>query len=180
MDTATKNLENDHELILRLIEVIVKMTRADNFNIAHFEKAAYIIRNFADGFHHSKEENIFFPMLAKRGFSTRQGPVAVMIHEHTEGRDLVKKMSEAIDQFKEGDSSAKEVIFYNALEYCKLLGSHISKENNILFRMADNALSDSDQLQLLSDFGDTEKSKRNEDLKRECIASIGEFELVYE
>ena len=42
--------------------------------------------------------------------------------------------------------------------YAELLQNHISKENNILFRMADNALSEKDQQDLLKQFEEAEKN----------------------
>ena len=107
-----------------------------------------IIRNFADGLHHAKEENQFFPFLANRGFSLSQGPVAVMLHEHVQGRDYVKGMAENISLYKGGNTSALGKIYSEYAGYAELLQNHIGKENNILFRMADRALSETDHQDL--------------------------------
>ena len=85
MNTATQNLENDHVNILRLIDVMEKMVMVKSSNIEHFEKVVNLIKSYADGFHHAKEENLLFPMMIKKGFSKEQGPIAVMLHDHTEG-----------------------------------------------------------------------------------------------
>ena len=61
MNTATKDLENDHIHILRLTDVMEKMTKTDAPDISDLESIVYLIRNYADGFHHAKEENILFP-----------------------------------------------------------------------------------------------------------------------
>jgi len=102
MDTATKNLGNDHVHILRLIDVMEKMIILKSMNIDHFETVVNLIKNYADGFHHAKEENLFFLLLSERGFSIQQGPVAVMLNEHVQGRNYVKGMSEGIVLLKEG------------------------------------------------------------------------------
>ena len=96
MNTATKNLEDDHVHILQLIEVMERIIGSENPDISHIESIVDIIRNFADGLHHAKEENQFFPFLAERGFSSHQGPVAVMLHEHVRGRDFVKGIADNI------------------------------------------------------------------------------------
>ena len=88
MNTATKNLEDDHVHVLKLTDVMKTVTRTENPDIDHIESIIDIIRNFADGLHHAKEENHFFPALEKKGFSPQQGPVAVMLHEHMEGEIL--------------------------------------------------------------------------------------------
>ena len=49
MTTATQNLENDHVQILRLIEVMEKITESSVPNVEHLEMIVKIIREFADG-----------------------------------------------------------------------------------------------------------------------------------
>lgn len=158
MNTATKNLENDHVHILKLINVMEHVTHTENPEISHIELIVNIVRNFADGIHHAKEENIFFPLLGERGFSPTQGPVAVMLHEHVEGRKYVKGIDDNIKLYKEGNNSALIDVFSNMNRYAALLRNHISKENNILFKMADNVLSESDQRDLLTRFAEAENN----------------------
>ena len=83
MNSATKNLENDHVYILRLIDVMEIITKSIRPDIGDLESIVNLIKNYADGSHHAKEENLLFPLLAQRGFSREQGPVAVMLQEHT-------------------------------------------------------------------------------------------------
>jgi hemerythrin-like domain-containing protein len=158
MNSATKNLEDDHVHILRLIDVMEHITHTEDPDISNIERIVDIIKNFADGLHHAKEENHFFPLLIERGFSSTQGPVAVMLNEHVTGRSYVKGMADNITLFKNGDNRALSEIFINMKGYADLLRSHISKENNILFRMADKTLSESDHNKLLSRFAETEKN----------------------
>jgi hemerythrin-like domain-containing protein len=158
MNTATKNLEDDHVHILRLIDVMEHITHSDDPDINHLEQIVDIIRNFADGLHHAKEENLFFPFLAEKGFSPTEGPVAVMLHEHVAGRNFVKRIAENITLYKNGNKSSLTEIYRNMNGYSELLRSHISKENNILFRMADRVLSESDHHSLLSRFNEAEKN----------------------
>ncbi len=157
MTTATRNLEDDHVHILKLIDVMEKIVHDEASDIAHIETIVGIIRNFADGIHHAKEENLFFPFLSDKGFSSQQGPVAVMLHEHEQGREFVKNISDNISHFRNGDKGVLTEIYHNMTGYADLLKNHIAKENNILFRMADRVLSDSDQAELLSGFGEAER-----------------------
>ncbi len=156
METATKNLENDHDSILKLIDVMEIMTGSTDFEIDDLEEVVDIIKNFADGMHHAKEETLLFPLMAERGFSMQQGPIAVMLSDHTQGRDYVRKITESIQFLKEGDLSSLNLIYKNMLGYGELLRNHIQKENNVLFRMADNAFSQNDQEALLIKFKNIE------------------------
>lgn len=179
METATKNLENDHVHILKLIDVMESIAKRQTPDIDHVREIVYIIKNFADGLHHAKEENIFFPMLATKGFSTQQGPVAVMLMEHTEGRNYVRGISDNISKYANGDNSALNEIFRNMKGYAELLRNHISKENNILFKMADNVLSEADQSNLLAKFSFEEKTHGSDKTPESFILQIENLAKIY-
>ncbi len=152
METSTKNLENDHVHILRLIEVMKQMVKSANPDVSHLEEVVDLIRNFADGLHHAKEEKLLFPLMVEKGFSLQQGPIAVMLMDHEQGRMFVRGMIENIRLYKEGEQSARNLIYENMMGYADLLQNHIAKENNILFRMADNAFTAENQQTLLDQF----------------------------
>lgn len=155
--TATENLENDHVHILRLCDVMMKMTEKET-DTTDIETVVSLIRNFADGLHHKKEEDLLFPKMAEKGFSPVQGPVAVMLMEHETGRKFVRGIADNIALLKSGDSAALANIRSNMTGYADLLRNHIAKENNILFRMADNALTEGEQQNLVDQFSLAENS----------------------
>jgi len=172
MNNATKNLEDDHVYILQLIDVMEAMTQSSEPVVSDLEEAVEIIKTFADGLHHTKEETYLFPMMAEHGFSTQQGPVAMMLHEHTLGRAFVKGMSENIELFKNGDLSALTFIYSNMLGYGELLRNHIAKENNVLFRMADQALTRDNQEFLYKKFEEIDNKEILNHPKKDFIARI--------
>lgn len=172
--SATKNLEDDHIYILQLTDVIEKITGTASPDITHMDSIVEIIRDFADGIHHAKEEHVFFPLLSQRGFSLQNGPVAVMLNEHVAGRNFVKGMAESIESYKAGNGESLARIFLNMRGYSELLRSHIAKENNVLFRMADRVLSDSDQKDLTERFSSEEK---NSSYYIDKIRSLANFYL---
>ncbi|MEI7423196.1 MAG: hemerythrin domain-containing protein [Prolixibacteraceae bacterium] len=152
METATQNLENDHVSILKLIDVMNRMVILPDANILHLEEVVELIKKFADGLHHAKEETLLFPLMAEKGFSMQQGPVAVMLMDHEQGRAYVRGMAENIRLYKTGQLSALNLVYTNMNGYSELLSNHIAKENNILFRMADNAFTTEDQHSLMEQF----------------------------
>lgn len=179
MKTATENLENDHVYILRLTEVIIAMVENRSKEIGHFELVVELIRNFADGLHHAKEENLLFPLLGEKGFSPEQGPVAVMLSEHTQGRNFVKGALEGIKEFKNGKQGELQSIYENLGNYATLLQNHISKENNILFRMADQVFSDEEQQTLLNQFAEVESNAEAEFNNVSSIQKINTLANIY-
>lgn len=179
MKTATKNLEDDHVYIILLINVMEHLITSGKPDIGPLEKIVDLIRNFADGLHHAKEENLFFPYLGTKGFSSAQGPVAVMLNEHAAGRNFVKGIAEGISLYKSGDEKALGNIFRNMSGYAELLKNHIAKENNILFRMADNVMSENDNINLLASFDEAEKSHASSTGKNDYPAQIKELAAYY-
>ena len=178
MNTATQNLENDHVYIIRLLDVMEKMVINCATDTAHMEMVVNMIKTYADGFHHDKEEKVLFPLLVEKGFSNEQGPVSVMLHDHVEGREFVKGISERIDVYKAGNISALPEIYHYMQGYADLLKAHIGKENNVLFRMADKALSSDEQLELLNKFGSKEKQFDSEKIAM-SILEIEGLEAFY-
>lgn len=179
MNNATKNLENDHVYILQLIDAMEAMTKSSEPDIADLEDAVDLIKSYADGLHHAKEETLLFPLMAEHGFSTQQGPVAMMLHEHTQGRAFVKEMTENIELFKNGDLSALSFIYSNMLGYGELLRNHIAKENNVLFRMADQALPKDEQETLYKQFQEVENKCLPNHHKKDFIARIEKLTQIY-
>lgn len=176
MTTATQNLEDDHIHILRLTEIMEHMTYESEADVSHLENIVDIIINFADRIHHAKEEDVFFPFLSQRGFSNSQGPIGVMLHEHVTGRNLVQSMAENIAFYKQGDKKALEKAYQYMRDYAELLRSHIFKENNILFRIADRVLTQEDNEELLLKFG---KTKPEEIPSEEYIKRIDALAVLY-
>lgn len=156
MTIATQNLENDHVYILQLTEIMIRMAKNDAQNTDHLKAVVDIIKNFADGLHHKKEEDLLFPLFEQRTAGGHCAPVGVMLMEHEQGREYVKGMVENIAKFEKGDKLALQYIHHNMLGYAELLQQHIYKENNVLFRMADEAFSTNDQEMLLGQFNKVE------------------------
>ena len=179
MSSATQNLEDDHVYILQLIDAMEAMTKSSEPDINDLEDAVDLIKSYADGLHHAKEETLLFPLMAEHGFSTQQGPVAMMLHEHTQGRAFVKEMTENIELFKNGDLSALSFIYSNMLGYGELLRNHIAKENNVLFRMADQALPKEDQDFLYKQFEEIENRGITNHQKKDFIARIEKLTQIY-
>lgn len=179
MTTATSNLENDHVHILRLIDVMEQITVRKGVDAVHLEMIVDLIRHYADGLHHAKEENLLFPKMVEKGFSFQQGPIAVMMHDHTVGRSYVKGIADAIPVYRSRNQLAWNDIVRNMRGYIDLLRAHIGKENNVLFRMADNALSADEQKALLNQFNTIEAGGVNGGSLSDCILKIDQLAEIY-
>lgn len=177
--TATQNLEDDHIHVLRLTEIMSKMVEKRTENMEHVELIVNLVRKFADRLHHAKEEDLLFPLLGKKGLSPEHGPVAVMLAEHVQGRAFIRGVADDILNFKAGDRTALERIYSNMSAYAFLLISHIGKENNFLFRMADQVLSAEEQSLLLAQFDDVEKHTESAYQTANVITTINNLAFIY-
>jgi len=177
MNTATQNLENDHVYILRLTEVMEKMVLKFATDLSDMELMVKLIQQYADGFHHAKEENLLFPLMLEKGFSNEQGPISVMLQDHAQGRNFVKGMVAEITRYKAGDDSVLPELYRNMQGYVDLLRAHIGKENNVLFRMADRVLSPAEQEHLLSEFATMEEKNFGKGKVQEFITEIEGLEV---
>ena len=99
MKTATQNLENDHVNIIQLTQVMQQMTTGGATDVSHLKSVVHIIKNYADGLHHKKEEDLLFPLFEERAAGGHCAPVGVMLMEHEQGRAYVKGMLDNISLY---------------------------------------------------------------------------------
>lgn len=163
MDTATSLLRHEHEAILRMLDVTEEAARRIKQGIPVAPEVIpgllEFFRVFADRCHHGKEEECLFPLLREKGLPQQGGPVAVMLHEHDLGRDLIRNMVVASEAVAAGNSSSILQWAHAATDYVELLRAHIAKENDILFVMAERLLSQPEQAELLEAFEKIETNK---------------------
>ncbi len=158
----TEILMQEHrviEQVMNCLEIIAEQGEAKGkLDIESANQAIDFFHNFADRCHHGKEEECLFPMLEQKGFSPDEGPTGVMRQEHEAGRRYTNGMSEAIAVVTAGDSQAIGAFASNARAYVQLLRDHIQKEDHCLFSMADQALNEQEQQQVLDSFANVEKN----------------------
>jgi len=180
---ATIQLKDEHEGIKIMLDILEKISsdlgKGKELNIDHFAKIIGFIKGFADKCHHGKEEDILFPALVKKGMSKESGPIAVMLHEHQLGRDYIKSLNTAFEEFKAGNKSLINDIISNSMGYVMLLRSHIEKENNMLFMMADKALNESEQSKIFDDFEILEVEKIGIGKHEEYHHLLKELKSIY-
>jgi hemerythrin-like domain-containing protein len=152
-ERATVLLSDEHRVIERVLAAMERLTEkpATEF-LASWKKALDFIRHFADQCHHFKEEKVLFPALEEHGIPNEGGPIGMMLQEHEEGRSYVRAMFDALGKIETGDQSAQAALCENARKYLHLLREHIQKEDDTLFRMADEVIPEDEQKQLLKRF----------------------------
>lgn len=156
MPNATLILRKEHDAILKMLDATEEAARrieaGQTVAPETLEGLLEFFRLFADRCHHGKEEDLLFPLMEKRGIPAQGGPLAVMLDEHVQGRAFVRAFREAAKRYAAGDKSAAGEIVENVNGYVHLLLHHIMKEDQVLYVMADRALKESDDEELLRGF----------------------------
>ncbi len=162
----TETLKHEHKIVLLVLQGAEREALAiRSGGEVHAETIGEMVdffRNFVDRCHHAKEERHLFPALGAKGFPAESGPVAVMLHEHEQGRAAIRAISEALPKAAAGDREAAGALATALLEYAELLRNHIFKEDNVLFPMADRVLAPDEQASLAALFDKVETEEIGE------------------
>ncbi len=175
----TEALMKDHRVIERLCRVLNGAASCldSGGSIAPqvFERSLRFIREFADSYHHGREEDLLFPAMEAHGVPRNGGPTGVMIMDHQQGRESVRGLAEALKRWAGGDASAKVDVARHARAYSQLLLEHIPKEDNILYPIADSVLEPEEQDALAIKFQAVERDRIG-DRYQEYVKLVEELE----
>ncbi len=141
-------LEKEHEAILKNIDMLEKIIesaeKGKGPGKGEMEKLRHVAHIFVEAEnHHKREEDVLFPAIESKGV---QGPTEVMRMEHTELRKTKKeleKTAESAEKMKHGDFVEK--LRESGGFIVSVLRDHIYKENNILYNIAREVITDTNE-----------------------------------
>ena len=101
----------EHRLIERMIRVIgIELTRIEGggkVNPEFVDATVDFVRTYADNCHHGKEEKILFRDLERKPLTSELERILnELIEEHRRGREVVRQLVEAKEQYLRGGSRA--------------------------------------------------------------------------
>lgn len=135
-----KKLMDEHRVIESVLGALPAFSASldESADTAREDLAGFVtfIREFADTYHHGKEEDMLFTAMVESGMPREGGPVAVMLAEHEQGRAYVATLLKVVEG--DGPLTESEIseIRSAAGGYADLLRDHIMKEDQILYPMA--------------------------------------------
>lgn len=138
----TRTLRDEHAIILDVVHVLERIVEQgpDRASVDDIRDCIAFFRLYVDACHHGKEESLLFEELVRAGFPGDEGPIALMLEEHAQGRALVRQLDEAVARLSAGDPAAWHTFARDAHSYIELLRGHILKEDSAVFEMADDAI----------------------------------------
>lgn len=175
---VTQVMVDEHKLILRMIALVEQNTELleqGRFrNWQFYLDAVDFIRNYADRFHHAKEEDVLFVELIKNGMPEKQSPIEAMHMEHDQGRVHVRAMEEAAQKALDGETGQAAIIAEHAKGYAALLRGHIEKEDDILYPLAERVLPEDVRARMLLAYGQAEA--KTPELEEKYVRMVESYE----
>jgi len=169
----------EHEMIERAMEVL--KTNLDKVSSGKYDKvqigrAIDFLLEFGDKIHNTKEEKFLFPRMGERGAPIEGGPIGVMLLEHDLERNLLVKMQMALGTLSAASDDEKALFVKEGLEYLTIRAEHIWKENDILYNMGRQILTEEDFAYLLEEFEKSDIQHYGEDASAKFATMLKEVE----
>jgi len=158
--TPTENLTSEHQDIIELLDIMNKIAGSIKSNEVFYtndvEEIIDYLKFFIEKSHHGKEE-IFYPALVSAGIPKENESISIMLYEHVLAHNYLKDINSCVENCKIGNSFSGELLADSLRNYVKLIKSHIRKEEEIIFPMADKELSKEKQNEIYRQFENIEE-----------------------
>lgn len=171
----------EHENIIRMTKVIrkycYKVLTCEEVDYRDFYKIIDFLKNYADGHHHAKEEDILFKRMGEKNPKLKtSGPIIGMFIEHDLSRLHISNLELALKRYEEGDDQQRLDIIANAISYTDLLNRHIEKENTAVYKFAHSMLEDDVKNEIDAESKEIDLIARKEGKQEKYINLLEELE----
>jgi hemerythrin-like domain-containing protein len=152
--TPTEDLMYEHKAIRLIINVMNNI--ADNiknkkvFYTSDVEKIVDFLSVYVEKCHRTKEETVFYPalLLSKKPFKN----IGLIINDHSIGKGYLDEILCCVENCKIGSTFSGERIADCMLNYVQLIDSHIQREEDEFFPLANKALSAEAMIEMSKQF----------------------------
>ncbi|MBI4930370.1 MAG: hemerythrin domain-containing protein [Bacteroidetes bacterium] len=159
MNKSMKVLFDEHEIIVNAIDTAQQAKLLIGKDDAAYEKLITqligFFRNYADKYHHFKEEEILFPEMAKRNELLADGVIKEMFENHADFRVMIKNIETSLN--KKQYPHAQLLLE----EYTEALLDHIAVENDEVFQTAETIFSEEELEKIYFRFEDCDRELGN-------------------
>jgi hemerythrin-like domain-containing protein len=166
MSRPTHILRHEHRVIeqaLRALDgICLNLKTGDVVPPKALGQLLDFARNFADRFHHNKEEKYLFPALSPNVLPKDGDALKFLLEEHRTERRLIAELELAIGEYCYGDSAAADRIIEAANSYRDHLVGHMREEEAILFRLAEEVLDETVKTSLIHSFAQEDAQGAND------------------
>lgn len=156
MTQPLHTLKHEHRVIERALHALdgisMRIQLGERVPLSALSQAVDFISNFADCYHHGKEEAHLFPALRRQGITGEGGPLGIMERQHERERELTDEMVIALERYRDLDPEAGRQFTEAARKYTDHMIGHMEREDSILFRIADEIMDDEEKQELGESF----------------------------
>lgn len=160
---ATEQLQEEHQGIKLMLDILAEICKrllaGEQVSARQLGEIVEFFRVFVDKCHHAKEEDVLFPEMEKAGVAKKGGPLGVLLDEHAQGREYVKKLAAEIAAYQAANKTPALKIVALAQKYIALLNQHIQKEDEVLYPLADKLFSEKQQQEMVEQFAQIETER---------------------
>jgi hemerythrin-like domain-containing protein len=154
MSKAIEILFNEHEIIKSVIYQRDKLNVLAKSNPLKFKEILTelisFFRNYADKYHHYKEERLLFPLICEKNEMLKDSIIEEMLENHQDFRKLIKSIENSVE------SGNSEVSINQLLKYTEMLLDHIAVEDDEVFQIAETLLGEDELEKMYYDFQDVD------------------------
>jgi hemerythrin-like domain-containing protein len=161
MNDFIHELRHDHRVIQRVVAgmsaVADLLNSGKQVDASVLSDLVQFLRVFADQCHHEKEEQHLFPLLATKANVSIRRELESLEREHRSAKQLVGQLAKVAAVYGHNPAAVRYRIIDLLQQLVDLYPAHIWKEDFLLFPLAQQNLSQTEQEGLKEKFGDVER-----------------------
>ena len=161
MNDFIHELKHDHRVIQQVVAgmsaVAELLDSGKQVDPSVLSDLVQFLRVFADQCHHEKEEQHLFPILATRANMSIRHELESLEREHRSAKQLVDRLAKAAAVYYDNPEAVRYRIIDLLQRLAELYPAHIWKEDFLLFPVAQQSLSTTEQQDLKEQFEDVER-----------------------
>jgi hemerythrin-like domain-containing protein len=178
----TQTLINEHVLIIKglgFLKIARDQIEKNQYPPGEFfQKAVPFFRNYADQYHHYKEEFLMFGFLARKKEGLLDLEIGALRHQHEIGRRFLTKIEKSIIGFEMKNEIAITSLLENLASFCSVLSRHIFMEDHLFFPMVEKELSKHDKITLMDQFKIEEQELEKKNPVKKNLELLNEMQKL--
>jgi hemerythrin-like domain-containing protein len=151
--SATEILRQDHIKIRRLEKVIEKCYKdlydGKNIPLSDIEKITFVISEFLDAIHYSREEDSYFACVAS--YDRLKDEIRKFMIEHEFSRRIAKNIAKHLQRWQNGED-AREPVARFLRTYYIYMHDHVEKEEEFFKQAQNQVLSKEEEQEMYEQF----------------------------
>jgi len=161
MNDFIHELRHDHHVIQQVVAgmsaVAELLDSGQPVDPSVLSDLVQFLRVFADQCHHEKEEQHLFPLLATKGNVSTRRELESLEREHRSAKQLVEQLAKVAAVYIHNPAAVQYRVIDLLQQLVELYPAHIWKEDFLLFPLAQQNLSQTEQQELKKKFEDVER-----------------------